>query len=279
MSTCPSPVRRPVVNPTAGKIQPSHVQRQAVVYVRQSRLQQVERHQESTRLQYALVDRAIDLGWAPSQILVIDEDQGRSGATAEGRLGFQRLVAEVGLDHIGIVLSIEISRLARSSRDWYQLLEVCGLFATLIGDADGIYDPQNYNDRLLLGLKGTMSEAELHILKQRMLEGKRAKARRGELKSLLPMGYVWAPCGEVVKDPDEQARAVIDTVFTQFARCGTINGVLRYLVDHRLQLPYRVLSGAQTGQLHWRRPNRVTLTNLLHNPTSHSPCKSCVFMV
>ena len=267
MSTCLSPIRRPVVNPTAGKIQSSHLQRLAVVYVRQSTLQQVEHHQESTRRQYALVDRAIGLGWAPSQVLVIDEDQGHSGATAAGRPGFQRLVAEVGLDHIGLVLSIEISRLARNSRDWYQLLEVCGLFATLIGDADGLYDPQTYNDRLLLGLKGTMSEAELHILKQRMLEGKRAKARRGELKTLLPMGYVHAPSGEVVKDPDEQARAVIDTVFAQFARRGTLNGVLRYLVDHQLQLPYRVISGAQTGQLQWRRPNRVTLSNLLHNPT------------
>jgi DNA invertase Pin-like site-specific DNA recombinase len=266
MSTDLSPIRRPVVNPNTGKIQSSHRQRLAVVYVRQSTLQQVERHQESTRLQYALVDRAIDLGWAPAQVLVIDEDQGRSGATAEGRPGFQRLVAEVGLDHIGLVLSIEISRLARSSRDWYQLLEVCGLFATLIGDADGVYDPQNYNDRLLLGLKGTMSEAELHILKQRLLEGKRAKARRGELKTLLPMGYVRAPSGEVIKDPDEQARAVIDTVFAQFSRRGTLNGVLRYLVDHQLHLPYRVISGAQTGQLQWRRPNRVTLSNLLHNP-------------
>ena len=182
MSTCLSPVRRPVANPTTGKIQSSHLQRLAVVYVRQSTLQQVAHHQESTRLQYALVDRAIALGWAPSQVLVIDEDQGHSGATAAGRPGFQRLVAEVGLDHIGLVLSIEISRLARNSRDWYQLLEVCGLFATLIGDADGLYDPQTYNDRLLLGLKGTMSEAELHILKQRLLEGKRAKARRGELQ-------------------------------------------------------------------------------------------------
>jgi len=267
MSTGLSPVRRPVINPATGKIQSSHLQRLAVVYVRQSTLQQVEHHQESTRRQYALVDRAIGLGWAPSQVLVIDEDQGHSGATAAGRPGFQRLVAEVGLDHIGLVLSIEISRLARNSRDWYQLLEVCGLFATLIGDADGLYDPQTYNDRLLLGLKGTMSEAELHILKQRMLEGKRAKARRGELKTLLPMGYVRAPSGEVAKDPDEQARAVIDTVFAQFARRGTLNGVLRYLVDHQLQLPYRVISGAQTGQLQWRRPNRVTLSNLLHNPT------------
>jgi DNA invertase Pin-like site-specific DNA recombinase len=266
MSTVLSPVYRAPTNPTYGKIQSSHLQRQAVVYVRQSTLQQVERHQESTRLQYALVDRAVELGWSPSQILLIDEDLGRSGASAEGRPGFQRLMAEVGLDHVGIVLGIEISRLARSSRDWYQLLEVCGLFATLIGDADGVYDPQTYNDRLLLGLKGTMSEAELHILKQRMLEGKRAKARRGELHSLLPRGYVRAPSGEVLKDPDAQVRGVIETVFRQFQRCGTINGVLRYLVDHHIQLPDRVRSGPRTGELDWRRPNRVTLSNLLRNP-------------
>ena len=134
------------------KIQSGHLERLAVVYVRQSTMQQVERHQESTRLQYALSDRAIALGWARSQVLIIDEDLGRSGSTAEGRPGFQRLVGEVGLDHVGMVLGIEISRLARSSRDWYQLLEVCALFSTLIADADGVYDPTTYNDRLLLGL-------------------------------------------------------------------------------------------------------------------------------
>jgi DNA invertase Pin-like site-specific DNA recombinase len=266
MSATLSPVGRPAPSVVCGKIQSSHLKRLAVVYVRQSTLQQVERHQESTRLQYALKDRAIELGWSPAQVLVIDEDLGRSGASAEGRPGFQRLVAEVGLDHIGIVLGIEISRLARSSRDWYQLLEVCALFSTLIGDGDGLYDPQTYNDRLLLGLKGTMSEAELHILKQRMLEGKRAKARRGELKTLLPMGYLRDLAGNVIKDPDAQARGVIETIFVQFERRGTLNGVLRYLVEHQLELPYRVISGPQTGQLQWRRPNRVTLSNLLHNP-------------
>jgi DNA invertase Pin-like site-specific DNA recombinase len=262
-----SPVRCPIAPALPGKIQPHHRQRLAAVYVRQSTLQQVERHHESTRLQYALVERAIALGWSREQVLLIDEDLGRSGASAEGRPGFQRLVAEVGLDHIGIVFGIEISRLARSSRDWYQLLEVCAVFSTLIADADGVYDPQTYNDRLLLGLKGTMSEAELHILKQRMLEGKRAKARRGELKMLLPMGYVRDRSGAVVKDPDAQAHGVIETIFAQFARCGTIHGVLRYLVAHQLELPYRPLRGAQTGQRQWRRPNRVTLSNLLHSPT------------
>jgi DNA invertase Pin-like site-specific DNA recombinase len=267
MSTALSPVQHPAPALSAGKIQACHLKRLAVVYVRQSTLQQVERHQESTRLQYALAERALELGWSPEQVLVIDDDLGRSGASAEGRPGFQRLVAEVGLDHVGLVLGIEVSRLARSSRDWYQLLEVCALFSTLIGDADGVYDPQTYNDRLLLGLKGTMSEAELHILKQRLLEGKRAKARRGELKTLLPMGYVRDPSGTVSKDPDAQARGVIETIFRQFERCATINGVLRYLVEQRIELPYRLRSGPQTGQLQWRRPNRATLSNLLHNPT------------
>jgi DNA invertase Pin-like site-specific DNA recombinase len=266
MSNCLSPAcsaARALLN---GKVQVTHLRRLAVVYVRQSTLQQVEHHRESTRRQYALTERAVELGWSPPQVVVIDEDQGRSGASAEGRPGFQRLVGEVGLDHVGIVLGLEISRLARSSRDWYQLLEICGLFGTLIGDADGIYDPQTYNDRLLLGLKGTMSEAELHILKQRLLEGKRAKARRGELHLLLPRGYLRTPAGDVIKDPDEQARGVIETVFAQFERCGTVNGVLRYLVDRQLQLPDRIRSGPRTGELDWRRPNRATLSNLLRNP-------------
>src|SRR6202162_4647320 len=158
------------------KIARRHRKRAAMVYIRQSTVQQIERDQESTRLQDALVDRAFQFGWARESIVVIDDDLGRSGATTEGRFGFQRLVAEVGLGHVGLVMGVEMSRLARSCRDWHQLLEICALFDTLIGDADGIYDPASYNDRLLLGLKGTMSEAELHILKARMLEGRRSKA-------------------------------------------------------------------------------------------------------
>ena len=251
---------------SAGKIQSMHLDRQAVVYVRQSTMQQVERHRESTRLQYGLVERAHHLGWSRQRILVIDDDLGVSGATAEGRPGFQRLVAEVGLDHVGIVLGIEMSRLARSSRDWHQLLEVCAIFATLIGDLDGVYDPTQYNDRLLLGLKGTMSEAELHILKQRMLEGKRAKARRGELGMRVPMGYVRGASGEISKDPDEQAQHIIALVFEVFERRGTVNGVLQYLVEYDVRLPYRVATGSRKGALEWHRPNRVTLSNMLRHP-------------
>ena len=249
------------------KIHRQHRERLAIVYIRQSTVQQVERHQESTRLQYALVDRAIQFGWSRETIVVIDDDLGRSGATIEGRLGFQRLVAEVGLGNVGLVLGVEMSRLARSCRDWHQLLEICALFDTLIADVDGVYDPTNYNDRLLLGLKGTMSEAELHILKARMLEGRRAKARRGELGKAVPMGYLRRPSGEVVLDPDEQAQATIRLVFDLFERLRTIGKVLRYLVEHDIRLPVRARGGARKDELEWRRPSRPTLQNLFANPT------------
>jgi len=256
-----------VLRPGEGsKIQGHHRDRLAVVYVRQSTLQQVERHQESTRLQYGLVERAQRLGWAPARVLVLDDDLGKSGCSAEGRPGFQRLMAEVSLNHVGLVLGVEMSRLARSCRDWYQLLEVCAVFGTLIADLDGVYDPSEYHDRLLLGLHGTMSEAELHVLKQRLLAGKQAKAARGELGMEVPMGYLRRPSGEVMKDPDEQAQATIELIFAQFERRGTINGVLKYLVSNHLQLPHRVRSGPGKGELEWHRPNRATLSNLLHNP-------------
>lgn len=248
------------------KIQRRHRERAAMVYIRQSTPQQVERHQESTRLQYALVDRAFQFGWARESIVVIDDDLGRSGTSIEGRLGFQRLVAEVGLGHVGLVLGVEMSRLARSCRDWHQLLEICALFDTLIADADGVYDPASYNDRLLLGLKGTMSEAELHILKARMLEGKRAKARRGELGKPVPMGYVRRASGEVAFDPDEQAQATIRLVFDLFERFRTGGKVMRYLVDHGIRVPVRVPGGLRKGELEWHRVNRVSLYNLLTNP-------------
>src|SRR5438477_12752123 len=192
-------VRPPPVAPEglrSEKVRPWHRDRLAAVYVRQSTAQQVLHHQESTRLQYGLADRAQALGWAPARVLVIDDDLGKSGASAEGRAGFQRLVSEVSLDHVGIILGVEMSRLARSCKDWYQLLELCALFRTLIADLDGVYDPAQYNDRLLLGLKGTMSEAELHILKQRMLQGAMQKARRGELISKVPIGYVRNAAGD-----------------------------------------------------------------------------------
>jgi len=183
-----------------------------------------------------------------------------------GRSGVQRLVAEVSFAHVGSILGLEMSRLARSNRDGHHLLEVCALFGTLIGDLDGMYDPPDYNDRLLLGLQGAMSEAELHVLKQRMMAGKRAKAERGALGMPVRMGYVRRPSGEVVKDPDEQAQTVIALIFDQFARVGTIHAVLRYLVQHAIRVPQRVRFGPSKGALVWRRPNRTTLSNLLHHP-------------
>jgi len=248
------------------KIRGQHLDRLAIVYIRQSTLQQVERNQESTRLQYALVDRAFALGWPRESIVVVDDDLGRSGSSIEGRLGFQRLVAEVGLGHVGLVLGIEMSRLARSCRDWHQLLEICSLFDTLIADADGVYDPFDFNDRLLLGLKGTMSEAELHIIKARMREGVRAKARRGELAKPLPMGYFRRPSGEVVFDPDEQAQSVVRLVFDQFERERSVSGVLRYLISNGIEMPVRRADGPTKGDLEWRKPNRTTLHNLFSNP-------------
>ncbi len=250
----------------AEKITPGHLERLAIVYVRQSTPQQVERHQESRRLQYGLRERALDLGWSEDRILVIDCDLGKSGATAEGRPGFQRIVSEVTLGHVGIILGVEMSRFARSCRDFYQMLEACGLFGTLIADPEYVYDPVRFNDRLLLGLKGTMSEAELHIQKQRMFEGKLAKARRGELVTLLPRGYVHGPSGEIVKDPDEQVRHVVQLVFSKFTELRTLNAVLRYLVEHDIRLGRRILGGPGKGDVTWVRPNRPTLQNLLRNP-------------
>jgi DNA invertase Pin-like site-specific DNA recombinase len=249
-----------------GKVRREHTDRMAVVYVRQSTRRQVLEHTESARVQYALADRAVALGWAAGRVKVIDADLGMSGASAQGRPGFAELVSEVGLGHVGIVLGVEVSRLARSGRDWYQLMELCALAGTLLGDSDGIYDPAQYNDRLLLGLKGTMSEAELHLIKQRMAAGRLAKAQRGELFFSVPTGYVLRPSGEVVKDPDEQVQAVTALIFELFDELGTISAVLAYLVEHRIQLGIRLREGPDQGELVWRRPNRMTLTNILHNP-------------
>jgi len=248
------------------KIEPRHLERWAVVYVRQSTPRQVLEHRESTALQYALRRRAIEWGWPADRVLIIDDDQGHSGSTAEGRVGFQRLLAEVSLDHVGLVLGIEMSRLARSCRDWHQLLEVCAIFGTLLADHDGLYEPRQYNDRLLLGLKGTLSEAELHILRQRMEQGRLNKARRGELFNHPPMGYVRLPNGRVAMDPDQQVQDVIRLIFEKFEELGTVHAVLRYLVRQGIQMPVRPHAGPNRGQLEWHRPSRQTVRNLLHHP-------------
>src|SRR3954466_11719814 len=195
--------------PFAYKIRPRHIERLAVVYIRQSSAQQVLSNRESTDLQYQLRRRAAELGWAESRVLVIDDDQATSGQWIEGRLGFQRLLAEVALGHVGVVFGREMSRLARSCKDWHQLLELCSLFQVLLADADGVYDPTDPNDRMLLGLRGMMSEAELHVLRSRLLQGRLNKARRGEVLGFVPIGYERTAEGGVALDPDEQAQAAV----------------------------------------------------------------------
>jgi DNA invertase Pin-like site-specific DNA recombinase len=249
-----------------GKIQGWHLERLAVVYVRQSTAQQVIGNPESTLRQYALAQRAVQLGWPADRVLTIDEDLGRSGASAEGRLGFQRLLAEVGLDHVGLILGLEMSRLARSCRDWHQLLELCAIFRTLLADQDGLYDPTDYNDRLLLGLTGIMSEAELHVLQRRMHEGQRNKARRGELFTIPPIGYIKLPTGEFALDPDEQVQAVVRLVFEQFERLGSIGKVLDYFLEKGIRIGVRARARANRGQLEWRTPILRTISGILHHP-------------
>lgn len=262
----PSARRDPPTRLGSEKITNEHLRRRALVYVRQSTPQQVLEHRESTARQYSLADRAVALGWPAAAVEVIDEDQGRSGSSAEGRRGFQRLLAEVSSDRVGLILGLEMSRLARSCKDWHALLELCAIYRTLLADADGLYDPSQYNDRLLLGLKGTMSEAELHILKSRLVQGMWNKAQRGEVLNHAPIGYVRTLAGDFVIDPDEQVQMVVRLVFEKFERCGSVNGLLRWLVRHQIKLPVRPHRGANRGQLEWRPPNRVTLLNMLRHP-------------
>jgi DNA invertase Pin-like site-specific DNA recombinase len=251
---------------TSSKIRDAHLGKLAIVYVRQSSPQQVLENRESTARQYALADFAEVLGWPAERVIVIDEDQGQSGTRADNRTGYQRLLAEVTLDHVGIVLGLEMSRLARSSKDWHHLLELCALFGALLGDQDGVYDPGDPNDRLLLGLKGTMSEVELHTMRNRLDRGRMNKAQRGEMFHGVPMGYVILPNDEVAFDPDEQARTVMQMVFDKFDEIGTIYGLMHDLVRNRIALPVRLRSGPKKGELEWRRPSLPTLCQLLHHP-------------
>jgi DNA invertase Pin-like site-specific DNA recombinase len=249
------------------KIHSYHRDRLAVVYVRQSTPQQVIEHRESTERQYALADRAVALGWPADRVLVIDEDQGQSGRTAEGRSGFQRLLVELNLDHVGLILGLEMSRLARSNKDWHHLLEVCTIFRTLLADSDGIYEPNDPNDRMLLGLKGTISEVELHTLRNRLNQGRWNKARRGRLFTTAPIGYVRLPADELALDPDEQVRAVVRLIFDKFAELRSASAVLKYLARHRIQIGVRRPNGRVAGPVVWHRPGYSTLLGMLHNPT------------
>jgi DNA invertase Pin-like site-specific DNA recombinase len=243
-----------------------HLGKLAIVYVRQSSVQQMFDHKESRERQYALADHAADLGWPRERILVIDEDQGRSGRTVEQRPGFQRLLTEVTMDHVGLVLGLELSRLSRSSKDWYHLLEVCAIFGTLLADQDGVYDTNDTNDRLILGLKGTMSEVELVTMRNRLERGKLHKAERGELILNVPSGYLKLPSGEVLMEPDEQARSVTQLVFEKFDEFGSSGKVYRYLTRNQIRLGMRVQRGPRRGELEWRPLTRAMLGRMLHHP-------------
>lgn len=248
------------------KIQARHLKRKAYLYVRQSTLQQVAENRESTRRQYALRRRAVALGWAERQVEVIDTDLGQSGAAAQDRAGFQKLVAEVGMGQAGLVMGLEVSRLARNCADWHRLLEICALSETLILDEDGLYDPNAFNDRLLLGMKGTMSEAEWYMIRSRLQGGILSKARRGELRSPLPTGLVYDGQGQVTLDPDRQVRQAVRLVFATFRRLGTVCATCRHFRDQGLLLPRRRPLGAASGQLLWGQPRRHRIARILHNP-------------
>jgi DNA invertase Pin-like site-specific DNA recombinase len=265
-SACPVILPAHLLAARAAKVHDHHLDRKAIVYIRQSSPQQVAEHKESTARQDALADVAVALGWPRDRVEIIDADQGRSGQTVEGRHGFQSILAQLSLDQVGIVLGLEASRLARSDPDWAPLVRSCGLFRALLGDYDGLYDPTDFNDRLLLGLKGIMSEAELHFLRARMHEGRLNKARRGELFNHAAVGYVRPPGRGLALDPDEQAQQVVRMVFDQFDRQGSLHGLLRYLVHQGIRLPIRPHHGPNRGKLEWHRPNRETLQNLLHHP-------------
>ncbi|QDG53157.1 recombinase family protein [Persicimonas caeni] len=251
------------------KITERHVNQLVVVYVRQSTLQQLEEHQESTRRQYALAKRARRWGWSDDQILTIDDDLGTSGASIQGRQGLQKLMQEVRCGHVGLILALELSRYARCCLDWYRLLELCAQYDTLIAENDVVYEPCDPNDRMLLGVKATMSETELHIMKQRLEDGKLAKAKRGELVFDVPRGYVWSVDEEIIKDPDAQVRRVIELIFEVFERRRTIGGVCRYLEAHDIKLPHRRDSFghlAHLGPLEWHKATNSAVSNLLRHP-------------
>jgi DNA invertase Pin-like site-specific DNA recombinase len=228
------------------KVQSHHLARGAYLYIRQSSLRQVLENVESTKRQYALRSRALALGWRDEQIIVIDHDQGESGASAAWRAGFQQLVTEVGMGHAGIVMGLEVSRLARNNADWHRLLEICALADTLILDEDGVYDPTSFNDRLLLGLKGTMSEAELHVLSARLRGGILNKVRRGEYRCVLPTGFVYDEAGNVVLDPDAQIRAALTYFFATFARVGSASQTVKVFRQEGVLFPSRLPNGDAT---------------------------------
>jgi DNA invertase Pin-like site-specific DNA recombinase len=255
-----------MLNTAPSKVKAAHLKREAFLYVRQSTLRQVQQNTESTQRQYALQQRAVALGWAMERVHVIDCDLGHSGASTVDREGFQQLVAEVSMGHAGIVLGLEVSRLARNSADWQRLLELCALTDTLILDEDGLYDCNDFNDRLLLGLKGTMSEAELHFLQARMRGGLLNKARRGELANPLPVGLVYNESKHVQLDPDQQVQQAVRLLLDTFRRTGTAHATLVHFQREGLSFPLRLHSGAKKGEVVWGELSLARILKILHNP-------------
>lgn len=246
------------------KIQPSHLQRCAYVYVRQSTATQVACNREPTDRQYKLLDRAVQLGWPKHQVKTVDEDLAQSGTSTANRHGFDRMTAEVALGHVGLILSIEVSRVARNNADWYRLLDLCGVTDTLIGDEDGLYHPGLFNDRLLLGLKGTMAEAELHVIRARLDGGIRNKAKRGELRRGLPVGLIWGEeDGEVLFHPDQAVTGAIRTVLEKFAEMGSVRQVWLWFRSEGLSFP---LQSNATAEIQWITPSYTAIHNVLTNP-------------
>ncbi len=249
------------------KVTTAHRGRVAVVYVRQSTVAQISRNRESTARQYDLAARAAELGWPRSAVRVIDDDLGVSGASATGRSGFAELAAQVGLGQVGIVLALEVSRLARNNADWYRLLDLAGMTDTLIADADGIYHPGLFNDRMLLGMKGTMSEAELHILRARLDGGIRSKAARGELRRGLPVGLVWGEAdGEIRWHPDQAVTGVIAAIFERFTVCGSVRGVWLWLREQQLKFPLQPTAYLRGTDIVWVEPTYHAVHNVLTHP-------------
>lgn len=248
------------------KVTADHLKRNAYLYVRQSTIRQVFENTESTKRQYALRQRAVALGWPLERIIVIDDDQGQSGASTANRKGFQQLVAEVGMGQAGIVLGLEVSRLARNNSDWHRLLEICGLSQTLILDEDGIYDPTHFNDRLLLGLKGTMSEAELHVLRARLRGGVLNKAKRGELECPVPVGFAYDAQARVILDPDRQVQDSVHLLFRTFRRTGSAMATVKAFRKQAVNFPRRLRKGPNKGELLWGPLEHSRVLQILHNP-------------
>lgn len=249
------------------KIQPRHLGQAAYVYIRQSTLGQVRQHRESTERQYELEQKALELGWSQSQIRILDGDLGRSGAESRKRRDFQKLIKDVSRGQVGAVLALEASRLARSSLDWHRLIQICAWAETLVIDEDGCYDPADFNDGLLLGLKGTLAQAELHFLRARLQGGKLHKAKKGELRFPLPVGLTYDGENRIVLDPDQEVQGSVRLLFDLFGQKGSAYGVVQHFARHRLRFPKRAYGGVWAGKLIWGRLSHSRVLGVLKNPS------------